>query len=74
MQIFIRTFSNNTIVINIDPNQTINDVKNIISEKLNIPTKYFRLTYTSLNLNNERSIFDYNILSDSTLHMMTCNF
>ena len=68
MQIFIR--NDNTIVLEVDPENTISDVQVKIFERTKIPVKYQRLVYQCKSLDPKVKIKDANIISESTLHLL----
>ena len=49
MQIFVKTLTGKTIVLDVSVLNTIENVKQQIYEKTNIPTKYQRLIYSNIN-------------------------
>ena len=69
LQLFIKTNNNKTIIIECNYSSTIMDIKELISNKLLIPYKYYYLTYNGKILNNNKMISDYNITDDLTLYM-----
>jgi ubiquitin-small subunit ribosomal protein S27Ae len=70
MQLFINTLSGNTIVIDVAPSETIADVKNKIMAKEGIQSDQQRLIYAGKQLEDQRTISDYSILTGSTIHLI----
>ena len=69
MQIFVKTLTGKTIVLDVSVLNTIENVKQQIYEKTNIPTKYQRLIYSNINFKNEQTLEYYKIEKESTLHL-----
>jgi len=72
-QIFVKNINGKTIIINASPNENICNVKLIISEKCGIPNKYYRLVYHGKNIDGTKTLSDYNIQKEDTLHMYLQN-
>ena len=66
--IHVTFLSGKTITLDVKANDTINKVKAKIQEKEGVAPNLQRLTFDGLELVNDKTLFDYNIQQESTLH------
>uniref|UniRef100_A0A7S1TUS4 Ubiquitin-like domain-containing protein n=1 Tax=Phaeomonas parva TaxID=124430 RepID=A0A7S1TUS4_9STRA len=70
MQLMVKTLEGKTVTVDVEPDESIESIKAKIHEKEGIPPEQQRLIFGGKQLEADKSLEDYGIEDDATLHLV----
>ena len=74
MRIFVKTLTGKTISLEVEASDRIETVNPKIYDIVGIPPEGQQLVFAGRTLENDRTLSDYNIEKESTIHLAICWF
>ena len=70
MRILLKTLTGKEIPLDVEPNDTIEQVKKKVQDAEGIPPDQQTLIFAGMQLEDEKTLADYHISEEATLHII----
>jgi ubiquitin-large subunit ribosomal protein L40e len=70
MQIYVKGLDGKTTILDVKSSYRMPKVKEMIFDMLDIPVHAQRLIFAGMQLDGNRTLADYNVKKESTLHLV----
>ena len=70
MHVYVKTLTGKTISVEVEPDESVESLKAKIQEKEGVPIDQQRIIFDGKQLDSLKSLSDYDIDDDSTLHLV----
>ncbi len=70
MPLFVKTMTGSTLILNVAPSSSIENIKNMLLDLTGFPPNQQQLVFAGQTLEDGRTLSDYNIQRESTLHLI----
>lgn len=70
IQIFVRNLAGKTLALHVDPYSRVHDLKETLQRREGVPYREQRLIFAGKQLEDRRTLADYNIQKHNTLHLL----
>ena len=74
MQIFVKTLTGRTITLDVEPYETIEEIKEKVEDRAGISRFMIMLIFAGKQLEDDKTLKDYYIQRESTLHLVIKSF
>jgi len=69
-QIFVKTLTGKTITMDLEDSDSISTIKQKIQDKEGIPADQQRLVFNGKQLEDDKTVGDYNIQAEANIHLV----